>query len=87
LGFANPAGTAHLIGTLEIVCAFLLLFKPFRKLVLLLFIWKMVSELFYPAHEVLEWVERGGSYGILLGLWLALEQVHSNKEVYQTSPV
>jgi len=33
----------------------------------------MGSELFYPAYPVWEWVERGGSYAVLLGLWITLE--------------
>jgi len=73
VGFHNPSFVAHAIGIFEMTGALLLLIKPIRALVLVLFLWKVCSELFYPAHEIFEWVERGGSYAMLLGLWLALE--------------
>lgn len=72
LGFEDPRRIAHIVGVLEIAGAFMILVKPFRYLVLMLFLWKMGSELFYPAYPVWEWVERGGSYAVLLGLWYAL---------------
>jgi len=34
----------------------------------------MASELFYPTYELFEWVERGGSYGVLLVLWFVLKE-------------
>jgi hypothetical protein len=77
LGFSDPLQTAHWIGLVELASAFLLLLKPFRHLVFFLFLWKMATELFYPSHEIWEWVERGGSYGVLLGLWLV-----SHKRTY-----
>lgn len=77
LGFGNPANAAHIIGSLEVLGALLILFRPVRQIVLILFVWKMISEVFYPAYGVLEWVERGGSYAVLLGLWFALERYHS----------
>jgi hypothetical protein len=73
LGFANPVQTATVVGIFEIVAAFMLLIRPLRPLVLLILIWKMSSELFYPHYELFEWVERGGSYGVLLALWFALD--------------
>lgn len=74
LGFSDPLQVAHGVGMVEVGGAVLLLVKPFRQLVLLLFVWKMASELFYPSYEIWEWVERGGSYGVLLGLWLVLRE-------------
>ena len=74
LGFSDPLHAAHLVGLAEVGGAVLLLVKPFRQLVLLLFLWKMASELFYPSYEIWEWVERGGSYGVLLGLWWVLRE-------------
>ncbi|MCC6288730.1 MAG: hypothetical protein IT249_12685 [Chitinophagaceae bacterium] len=71
LGFTNPVLIAHIIGTFELIAAFSLLFKPIRPLILFLFIWKMATELFYPAWGIFEWIERGGSYGVLLALWYA----------------
>jgi hypothetical protein len=72
LGFSNPGKTAQLFGLFEIVAAVTVLIKPIRPLLILFLIWKAASELFYPNHEIFEWVERGGSYGCILALWFAL---------------
>jgi hypothetical protein len=80
LGFGNPERVAHMVGVCEITGAIVILLKPLRTVVLLLFVWKMGSELFYPAYPFWEWVERGGSYAILLGLWFALT-VHKPQPV------
>jgi hypothetical protein len=75
LGFSNPANVSLLVGIFEIMAAIAVLIKPARSLIMILFIWKMGSELFYPHFEIFEWVERGGSYGTLLALWLCLDPV------------
>jgi hypothetical protein len=72
LHLSNPIQTAHFIGIFEIVSAFIVLIRPLRQLLLVLLIWKMASELFYPHWELFEWIERGGSYGAILALWFAL---------------
>lgn len=72
LGFSNPANVAHLAGSFELLAALAVLVRPVRPLLLAFFIWKMTTELFYPHWEFFEWIERGGSYGCLLALWLAL---------------
>src|SRR6202000_1953411 len=72
LGIADPIKAAHTIGLLEMLAAIAVLIRPVRPLVLALFLWKMGTELFYPHYEAFEWIERGGSYGCLLALWLAL---------------
>jgi uncharacterized membrane protein YphA (DoxX/SURF4 family) len=72
LGFSNPVVVAHSVGIFEMLAAVALLIKPVRPLLLVLLIWKIGTELFYPHWEVFEWIERGGSYGSLLALWLAL---------------
>jgi hypothetical protein len=69
LGFTNPVNMANSVGVFELIGSVLLLIKPLAPIILLLFIWKMGSELFYPHHEIFEWVERGGSYGSLLALY------------------
>jgi hypothetical protein len=74
LGFSDPIKTAHIVGIFEMLSAIALLIKPVRPLLLALFLWKMGTELFYPHWELFEWVERGGSYGCLLALWLALDK-------------
>jgi uncharacterized membrane protein YphA (DoxX/SURF4 family) len=72
LGFKNTEVTAHLIGIMEIVAAVIVLLKPLRSFIVLLLVWKMASELFYPHHELFEWIERGGSYCSIFALWLLL---------------
>ncbi len=79
LGFSNPGNVAQIVGMVEIISAFIILIKPFRQFVFLLFIWKMASEMFYPHYEVFEWIERGGSYGALLALWFLTENNFSLK--------
>ena len=69
LGFSNPAAIAHAAGLFEIAGALIILIRPLRPLILALFIWKVSTELFYPHYEMFEWIERGGSYGVLLALW------------------
>jgi uncharacterized membrane protein YphA (DoxX/SURF4 family) len=73
LGFSNPVNIAILAGIFEIMAAIAVLIKPARPLIIIFLIWKMGSELFYPHFEILEWVERGGSYGSLLALLFCLE--------------
>jgi hypothetical protein len=72
LGFSNPANTALIAGLFEILAALGILIRPVRPLLIALFVWKIGTELFYPKYEVVEWVERGGSYGALLALYFAL---------------
>ncbi len=72
LGFANPGTTAQAIGLFEIIAAFAILIRPVRSVVLMIFCWKVLSEIFYPHYGLFEWIERGGSYGTLLALWFAL---------------
>jgi hypothetical protein len=72
LGFSNPENISILAGIFEVMAATAILIKPARPLVIIFLIWKMGSELFYPHFEILEWVERGGSYGTLLALWFCL---------------
>ncbi|HTR31977.1 MAG TPA: hypothetical protein VMH27_22050 [Puia sp.] len=84
LGFSNPIGVAHAVALFELVAAAALLVKPVRPLLLALLVWKMGTELFYPHWEVVEWVERSGSYGCLLALWLAsgnnkTSAIHTNQ--------
>lgn len=69
LGFSNPGKTAQLVGLFEVTAAFAVLIRPVRSILLVLFLWKMASELFYPHYGFFEWIERGGSYGSLLALW------------------
>jgi hypothetical protein len=74
MGFSNPVEVAQIVGMAEIVAAFLVLIKPLRPLLFIVFIWKMGSEIFYPQYALFEWIERGGSYGSLLALWLITEK-------------
>lgn len=72
VGFENPSNIAGTVGVFECMGAVLILVWPSRMIILLLLIWKIASEVFYPAYPVLEWIERGGSYAVLLGLWIIL---------------
>jgi uncharacterized membrane protein YphA (DoxX/SURF4 family) len=74
LGFSQPTQTAHLVGMFELLAALAVLVRPVRPLLFGLLVWKMATELFYPHWELFEWIERGGSYGCILALWLALGQ-------------
>jgi hypothetical protein len=81
LGFSNTILVAHIVGTFEVLAALSVLIKPLRPVIFLLFIWKAVSELFYPHWEVFEWIERGGSYGAVLALWFVTREENINKHV------
>ena len=79
LGSSNPLNVSLLVGIFEIMAAIAVLVKPARPLIMVFFIWKMGTELFYPHFELFEWVERGGSYGTLLALWFCLDPVYPFK--------
>ena len=81
-GFSNPFEIARTIGLFEIIGAFAVLIKPLAPMLLLLFVWKMASEFFYPHYEIFEWVERGGSYGTLLALYFYFTAKHNNSDDY-----
>jgi hypothetical protein len=49
-----------------------------------LFLWKMATELFYPHWELFEWIERGGSFGSLLALWLVTRQQPAGLQCLKT---
>jgi uncharacterized membrane protein YphA (DoxX/SURF4 family) len=74
LGFNDPGKTALVVGTFEVLAALSVLIRPFANILFLFIIWKITSELFYPKYEIFEWVERGGSYGVLLSLWFAVKR-------------
>ncbi|HEY4109789.1 DoxX family protein [Puia sp.] len=75
LGFPNPAQVARMAGLFELLAAVAVLVRPIRPLLFIFFVWKMGTELFYPHWEAFEWVERGGSYGCILALWMALGRI------------
>jgi hypothetical protein len=77
LGFSNPVNISLLAGIFELMAAIAVLLRPVRPLIIIFLVWKMSSELFYPHFEAIEWVERGGSYGTLLALWLCLNPVRN----------
>jgi uncharacterized membrane protein HdeD (DUF308 family) len=79
LGFSNPVNVSLLAGIFEIMAAITVLVSPVRSLIVVFLIWKMGTELFYPHFEIFEWVERGGSYGTLLALWLCLDPIRKTK--------
>jgi hypothetical protein len=79
LGFTNTNMVAQSIGIFEISAAFILLIRPNPQLLLFLLFWKMASELFYPHYELFEFIERGGSYGSLMALYIIQKSTQSNK--------
>jgi len=71
-GFVHPGIIAQYAGVFEVIAAGVVLLYPLRSVVMVLLVWKITSELFYPHYEIFEWIERGGSYGCLLALgWLS----------------
>ena len=72
---------AHIVGTLEIFAALSVLIRPLQPVIFLLFIWKAASELFYPHWELVEWIERGGSYETILALWFVTRELNINKQI------
>lgn len=73
LGFHDAHKIAMIAGSIELAIALFVLIKPVRSVLLVFLIWKTGTELFYPHWEAFEWIERGGSYGTLLALWVALK--------------
>lgn len=82
MGFHDPGKVAQIVGVFEILAALSILLRPFKNLLLVFIIWKITSELFYPHYEVFEWIERGGSYGVLLALWFAVKKAPSGFIVF-----
>jgi uncharacterized membrane protein YphA (DoxX/SURF4 family) len=86
LGFSHPAQTALFAGLFEILAAAAVLVRPVRPLLVGLVLWKMATELFYPHWEVFEWIERGGSYGALLALWLVTRSINTKNVRMEKKP-
>jgi len=80
LGFSDAVIVSHVVGYWELLGAVLVLVLPLRWLMPILFVWKMISEMFYPAYGFFEWVERGGSYAILFALWLLITHEYKTRQ-------
>lgn len=80
LGFTSPHTVAGWAGVFEIVAASSLLIRPLRGLLFFLILWKMGTELLYPHYELFEWVERGGSYGVLVALWFITKKTYTRQD-------
>jgi hypothetical protein len=74
LGFSHPHEVAFWVGLFEVTAAVSILVRPLRSLIFILIVWKMGTELFYPHYEIFEWIERGGSYGVLFALWFVTNE-------------
>jgi uncharacterized membrane protein YphA (DoxX/SURF4 family) len=89
LGFSNASTVAHIVGSFEILAAFIVLIRPLSSVLIILFIWKITTELFYPHWEVFEFIERGGSYGAILALWFltkpSARYYFNNKQQHTTA--
>ncbi|HTE08702.1 MAG TPA: DoxX family protein, partial [Flavitalea sp.] len=72
LGFGNPIALAQAVGIFEMLAAMLVLIRPFAPLLFVLLVWKIVSEIWYPAYPAFEWVERAGSYASILALLISV---------------
>lgn len=84
LDFSNPYLTAKIVGITEMFFASIILFtRPWFPVVLFIFCWKVVSELFYPHYEMFEWIERAGSYGTLLCLVFLTSKTYRNAWLYK----
>ena len=73
LGFTNTMQVGFIVGFAEIAAAGFVLFRPTKQLLIIVLVWKIGSEFFYPHYELFEWIERGGSYGCVLALILILK--------------
>ena len=82
LGFSHPATTALYAGLLEVLAAVAILVRPVRPLLLALLVWKAGTELFYPHWELFEWIERSGSCGSLLALWMTIGATKYTSSAY-----
>lgn len=80
LGFHNVRPVATAVGVFEITTGLFILLKPSYYILIFLLIWKISSELFYPHYEIFEWIERGGSYGVLLALCYIISPLKSYKD-------
>lgn len=74
LGFGDAAGSALTIGVMEIAFTCMIFIRPLRPVVFVAMIWKITSEFFYPNWLFFEWIERGGSYGVMIAMWLLSEK-------------
>lgn len=79
VGFDDPVYVAQIVGIAECLGAVLILVRPTSSVIFVLIIWKMASETLYPTYELLEWIERGGSYAVLLGLWVIINRDKSTR--------
>lgn len=86
LGFGDPHLICRFVGVSEVLGAFIILFKPVGPVILVLVVWKMASELLYPQYELFEWIERGGSYAVLIALWLLSRQTSRESLAKNPSP-
>lgn len=77
LGWGDGRIAALLAGSIELFFACAILIKPIRQLVLVVLVWKLASEMIYLQYPFFEWVERGGSYGTVLCIWLMLRSTVS----------
>jgi len=72
LGFHDVNLVAKVVGVIELVMAVFTMITPVKSLLLIVLFWKICSELFYPHFRLFEWIERGGSYGVILALFFIM---------------
>jgi uncharacterized membrane protein YphA (DoxX/SURF4 family) len=77
------------VGWCEIVLGIAVLLKPFRGLVLFVFVWKVGTELLRPlaGEPIWQFVERAGAYAAPLALLVILTWQQRKERVTRTDPV
>lgn len=70
---------AAILGSIELAGALLVLTGMPANLLLFFLFWKVITETLYTKYALIEWVERGASYGALLALWLLCSHLPSRK--------
>ncbi len=86
IGFNNTISAAFWVGIAEIGASFIIWIDSLSPLLLLFLVWKILSELFYPHYELFEFVERGGSYGAIMALWLVMHKLKLPLPVLNRKP-
>ncbi|MXV50191.1 hypothetical protein GS399_04350 [Pedobacter sp. HMF7647] len=85
LGFNNVEYVARIAGLTELLFSFIVLLFPVKPLLIIILIWKVGTELFYPHFMPVEWVERGGSYALLICLYLTSPALKVSFDMFRGS--
>ena len=80
----NPEALGIILGWFEITLGMAVLIKPFRALLIVIFFWKVATELLYPISGTLifEFIERAGSYAAPLALFVLMTYTTSSSRIW-----